>query len=174
MSDNKTQDFFSEKNAAVTKRNPYFKLENIGDAVRGILVKRSVSENTQAGKEETYQRVYTLCVTKEDDGKWTAFAKGEPEKIKAGELIDVYGKMLIEKDGQKIAICNGVEPEEVELGYLTGFKYTEQLAPKQKGFSGVKVMRAFVDKNVQNLELVKEHGGEMASFGEDDKSVAPF
>lgn len=152
-----SQDFFSEANEIVVTRNPYFKLENVGDSVRGILVRKSMVENQNEGKEGTFQRIYTLCVLEEDDGKWSAWKGGEKQVMKKGELIDVYGKMLIDEEetGKKVAITAGAD--DLQLGYLLGFKYTEQLAPTAKGRQGAKIQKAYADKSKRYMDIVEKY-----------------
>jgi len=155
-----SEDFFSEANEIVVARNPYWKLENVGDTVRGVLVRRSTVENQNEGKEGTFQRIYTICVIDEDNEKFTAVKGGEKQKMKAGELIDVYGKMLIDDtDGRKVAITAGADT--LDIGFMLGFKYTEQLEPKAKGRQGAKIQKAYADKTKKYMDVVEKFSPKM-------------
>lgn len=150
------QGFWDSKNEVSGSGNPAFSFKNVKDFVRGYLVKKSLRKNdlkAPVDGEDVYQRVYTLAV--KDGEEYECSTKNGAMKRKGGELIDVYGKMLIEAriDGKRVQIIKG--GEDVELGTMVGFMFTEEIPPTKKGNHPTKIVKCYADADDVNKDLVK-------------------
>lgn len=154
-----SEGFWSEKNQVVTAGNPSAIFNTIGDKVRGYLVKKSFRLNDMKeddGLGDVYQRVYTIRVKEGEVEK--AKTKDGVVDVKAGGLIDVYGKMLSKypMEGKRVQIILGAD--DVAYGTMLGFLFTGELPPKKKGFKPTKVVKAYADPDDVSQESVKEAG----------------
>lgn len=153
-------DFFSDDNALAANGNPYFKPTEVGkDRVRGYLVRKSFRKNDMKSKgqgTEFWQRVYTLLVKEGEEYKAWKPGKdddaGEFVTVKAGELIDVYGRMLARDpvEGKKCSIIQGIE--EAPLGMMVGVLYFEDRDTGQP--QKAKILKPFGDPRDVNKEAV--------------------
>ncbi len=144
--------FFSEANEASQQGHPYFKVETIGDFCRGYLVKKRTQKNDLKTDGEAYQRVYTIEVPEGESYK--AFTKEGEITVKGGELMDIYGRATIDSDGKSVSIIIGID--NVPLGELVGFKYTEQRKPSKPGFNGAKIVTGY-RSHVIREDILKKH-----------------
>ena len=104
---------FDDGNKQVPLSN-FFKFENVGDKVSGILINKQRKEGSGAFPA---QMIYTL---RQEDG----------EEVKVG---------ISEK---KLGVIEVLDP--VEMGTKVGFKFSAQLEPKQPGYKGAKCIDVYV------------------------------
>ena len=161
------ESFFSEANEASQQGYPYFKVETIGDFCRGYLVKKRTQKNDLKVNEEVYQRVYTIEVPEGESYK--AYTKEGQVTVNGGELMDVYGRATVDSDGKSVSIIVGID--NVALGELVGFKYTEQRKPSKPGFNGAKIVTGYRSHTVREDILKKYTEGELTPAA---SAEAPF
>lgn len=143
---------FNEFEAINVKSYPYFNLKNVGDCCSGYLVRKS--ERVDQNNAQRMQRVYTIVVPEGKTYKATKSVKEGEVEIHGGELMDVYGRMPIDRDGKlPLRIVPGVE--EAKLGTLVGFQFTE--TRKNKTANDSKILTGFVGKIVRK-DLVEQYG----------------
>jgi len=142
-----SEDFFSSANVANIPSNPYFKLEKVGDKCRGWLVTTSLRDNDM--KPGTKQTVYTIQVP--DGEMYPAYKGGERVEVQGGGLIDVYGRMPVEKNGQIVTIIAGLD--NCKVGQMIGFKFTEE-RKGDKGFAA-KILTGYKSEEFNDSILEK-------------------
>lgn len=145
---------FSEFEAVNVKSYPYFNLKNVGDCCSGYLVRKS--ERIDQNNDQRIQRVYTIVVPEDKSYKATKSAKEGEVEIKGGELMDVYGRLPVEREGKlPLKIVPGVE--EAKLGTLVGFQFTEERKSKTNAKYNSKILTGYVGKIVRK-DLVEQYG----------------
>jgi len=133
------QNVFSEDNKRVPSSN-FFKFENVGDKVSGVLINKKRKEGSGAFPPQV---IYTL---RDEEG----------EEINVG---------ISEKKTGIIEIM-----DEVSLGTIVGFKYSDQLKPSQPGYKGAKCIDVYVGEK-QKLEKANDAPG---FEGSSEKEDLPF
>jgi len=105
----------------------FFKFESVGDKVSGILINKEEKQGSGAFPD---QMIYTL---EQADG----------ETVKVGISIAKSGIIEILKP--------------VPFGTLVGFKFVEQLKPRQAGYKGAKCIDVYVSDVKPSLKKVSKN-----------------
>ncbi len=175
------QDFFSDENKASQKGNPYFNPEKVGDYCRGYFLKQRKQVNQMKDAREdgrkVYNMIYTVIVPEGEE--YAAVSGGESVTVKAGELLDIYGKMIIEDGDELLQIVSGFG--NLQPGVMIGVQLTELRPPKKKGHHPTKIISGFIDAKDVNTDVVKQaRMGAMvspetgATMSEEETEEKPF
>ena len=139
-------DVFDENNHRVPSSN-FFKFENVGDKVSGVLINKQRKEGQGAFPA---QMIYTL-------------KKSEGEEVKVPISETKMGTIEI------------LDP--VELGTMVGFKFSEQLKPSQPGYKGAKCIDVYVGAKQELEKVAEAPGFEdkqPETAGEPSTDNLPF
>ena len=108
------------------------------DKIMGTLIAVREVKSTLPGKEGELVKIYEL---KADEGTFHELddkkkVVEEPVVIEAGTFWSVGGKPIIDRQMQN-----------VKVGQKVGFKYTEEVPSKTKGFNPSKTIKVYTPKN---------------------------
>lgn len=126
-------DIFDDKNQV---KSAWVRWGKVGDWVKGTLVRVTEVKSTLPGKEGQKVKVYEL---KTDDGLFHETDENKKPvdpavKCEAGAFWMIGGRTGLDAQMRR-----------VKLGQKLGLKFTDEIPPKKKGFSPLKIIKVFTE-----------------------------